>query len=748
MHKDILRDGGNQEEINMLARMQEQAAGRNPKQVAKLGGVMKYQTGGELTSLEDKYNKHEGNKPTPPTFDLTAPKTIKKLKANPNAIEERQHRLKTEDYQAKLEKFNAAKAEHEQAMSNYQTELSEWETTEAQLSADIEDELDMADVEAQEKKAVNDALVEEAKALNIPLAEIKTLTKGELRKAIKEEKAKQTKFQKQEGEEDVPKGQELVTIGGKEFYLDKKKDSRLYNIATTLGDKFGETWFKNADKEILDELGIESFDDLLADGANDSDIIRAYQASWNTKYPNDQIDYDGDLGQQTLLTGIDRQNIVDEDESRTLDEVTVKDERISKKPIPPQLLPEKDLDMQPIQPGPMPEASNTDRFDDAAKNLLKIDIKTLKDHKKAEDNLQYNDDTDEWEIKSQPSNLTIDRNRKIGPQDYNLKDDVLDGGVTETGDSSPEYTMITNPALTEQTAYTDSEGTEYTLDANNNWFEGDRQLDYDPSESGDLTKVEQKKDRGARIPWQATAGMVAGVIPAAYSLFHKQPKAQQAGYTPGFTSPIIPERGKAPRLARYDYNQDIANVGSDVRSMNKYIETSGGGPANMVNKMMAFSKGQGAKNKIRAAETRANIGVQNTEAQLKQQMTLDNLKRSQNASIFNAQMSRAESARKDQIDESNTARRQKRTDDMEFQKYAGMTSLGESLQQGFGDILDYKADMHMADAIGSDTGVYDRSTLAYLNNGGRGNLVWDEETKSYKESNKFGGLRRMRNYKK
>ena len=224
--------------------------------------------------------------------------------------------------------------------------------------------------------------------------------------------------------------------------------------------------------------------------------------------------------------------------------------------------------------------------------------------------------------------------------------------------------------------------------------------------------------------------MAAGVIPAAFSLLYKQPKAQQAGYTPGFTNAIVAERGKAPRLARYDYNQDIANVGADVRSMNKYIETSGGGPANMINKMMAFSQGQDAKMKIRAAETRANIGVQNTEAQLKQQMTLDNLRRSQQASIINAQMIRAEAARKDQIDEMNTRRRQKRQDDMEYQKYAGVTSLAQSLQQGFGDILDYKADMRMAEAIGSDTGVYQRSTVPFIQG-----LTWDEESQSCKIKN-------------
>ena len=62
MHKNILAMGGSQEDINMLARMQEKAAGRNPNQVAKLGGVVEYDTGGvnrtQGLNLEDIMNQY------------------------------------------------------------------------------------------------------------------------------------------------------------------------------------------------------------------------------------------------------------------------------------------------------------------------------------------------------------------------------------------------------------------------------------------------------------------------------------------------------------------------------------------------------------------------------------------------------------------------------------------------------------------------------------------------------------------
>jgi len=148
--------------------------------------------------------------------------------------------------------------------------------------------------------------------------------------------------------------------------------------------------------------------------------------------------------------------------------------------------------------------------------------------------------------------------------------------------------------------------------------------------------------------------------------------------------------------------------------------------------------------KIRAAETRANIGVQNTEAQLEQQMTLDNLRRAQQASIFNAQMSRAEAARMDQIDEANTARRQKRIDDQEFMKYSGISTAGTLLQQSFGDILDYKADMAKAEAIGTGAGNVNRDAQLIA-----AGYTLDESTGVWSPAKKkFGGLKRLLNYKK
>ena len=57
-HKNILQNGGGQQEVNMLAKMQEKAANRDPKQVAKLGGVVKYNEGGPFNNLQDIMNQY------------------------------------------------------------------------------------------------------------------------------------------------------------------------------------------------------------------------------------------------------------------------------------------------------------------------------------------------------------------------------------------------------------------------------------------------------------------------------------------------------------------------------------------------------------------------------------------------------------------------------------------------------------------------------------------------------------------
>jgi hypothetical protein len=228
----------------------------------------------------------------------------------------------------------------------------------------------------------------------------------------------------------------------------------------------------------------------------------------------------------------------------------------------------------------------------------------------------------------------------------------------------------------------------------------------------DKTLLDRLKEQVRRgdIPPEAYIAGITQLLPAAYSYLHNQPDAEQAGYTAGFTSPIVAERGKGAKLDRVNYNVERAANASDMRGINKFIETSGGGPANIINKMMAYSRKQQGDAKINAAETRANMQIANQEAQLQQQMELNNMQRAQQASMTNAQLIRAEAARMDQIDANNAAARQKIKDDEEFQKYAGIGATASGIAGLAGDSLSYKAAERMARVIGTE-GIYDRDKL-------------------------------------
>jgi len=692
-HKEILANGGNQNDINMLAKMQEKIAGRDPNQVAGLGGVIKYKGGGFK-------NYQTGGVQEKPIFDIEKPQ-IKDFKNSLDYMKARKKWYQAkEQYEKDLQVWETAQTDtnivnpsdsvivnptdtntiiDDDEDPNYDEfdseEFDAYLAEEERL--ENEEEKNRKDAEREKIVARSKELQKRAKAAGVDLEPFKGPGGGLLpsqldslesaintkETEVKEKEQNLNNLKAQADELGIKykdnvtaeilesrikdagydiqaqgEGTYLKDVGGKGIPA-KGKQGKI-----TIGDK---TYYMD-DPELQefiaaqgDDFGpnwMANLDQDVLDNAGitsfedfqDTDNVRKYQVEYNKKYQDKQIGVDGKLGEETIRTGI-----ID---SKVLPEVTVTDTKDTLETIP--------LPTRPIQPISNP--------------------------------------IEEPEMKTVPYNFTEDNN--ISTED------------TCTDCSCPEYAQA-NPQL----------------------------CDKKPTQDFDT-----------KVPWQAWAGMGAGLIPAAVSLFNKPPAAEQAKYTPGF-SPVVAYRGRAPKLERYDYNQDIANVGRDVRAMNTYIESSGGGPANMVNKMAAFSKGQQAKDKIRAAETRANIGVANTEAQLEQQMELDNLRRQQQASIFNSQMNRAEMARKDQIDEANTARRQKRLEDIQYNKFQGWTSFAQSIQTGLGDVLDYKADMAKAKAIGAGTSVY--MDAAKLNQG------WtfaDDGITLIPPTRKFGGLRRLK----
>ena len=73
------------------------------------------------------------------------------------------------------------------------------------------------------------------------------------------------------------------------------------------------------------------------------------------------------------------------------------------------------------------------------------------------------------------------------------------------------------------------------------------------------------------------------------------------------------ERVAKQHLDRVDMTDALARNSNDATAMNKFIETSGGGPANIANKMAVYAKKQEGDRNIKSQEAKANIAISNEE---------------------------------------------------------------------------------------------------------------------------------------
>ena len=301
----------------------------------------------------------------------------------------------------------------------------------------------------------------------------------------------------------------------------------------------------------------------------------------------------------------------------------------------------------------------------------------------------------------------------VGPVATPIEPDIYQDGQVIIGEDGLE-TYVTPGQLTADLV----EGDFSQLQANKQLQESQKEQTLEQMRAAEdlaaqqelFDKAQKKGRKGGGVPTEAYVGMGLQAIPSIYALLHKQKPAEQVGYTPGFTSPVVASTVKAQKLDRVNYNDKRSNLTSSIRGMNKFIETSGGGPANIANLQATLAKEIGGQMKIDAAETQANIAIDNKEKQLAQQTALDNVKRSQAASQFNAQMIRAEAAREDTIETTNAAARQKLKEDKEQNIMNAITSGVQGIAGGIGDVMTYKAGERMAEVMGTE-GIYQRDIM-------------------------------------
>ena len=198
----------------------------------------------------------------------------------------------------------------------------------------------------------------------------------------------------------------------------------------------------------------------------------------------------------------------------------------------------------------------------------------------------------------------------------------------------------------------------------------------------------------------------AQFIPAAMAFADKPDYMNDADLVKAST--IIPERIAKTRLDRVDYNDQLAVNANDAAAMNRFIETSGGGPASMVNRMAMYGKKQQADMRTKGDETRANNAISNQEALLEQQRRTTNAGNAFSASAQNASSQQRASqinvGNKMSVDEFNTAADAATKD----RRLMGVDTAVSNLAQMRRDSLQYDSQERLAQAISGQTGVYNR----------------------------------------
>ena len=208
----------------------------------------------------------------------------------------------------------------------------------------------------------------------------------------------------------------------------------------------------------------------------------------------------------------------------------------------------------------------------------------------------------------------------------------------------------------------------------------------DPSQQvleGDVLNDKTRRNLKKRDYLTMAAG-AAQLIPAIAAYADKPDYMKQARHIPGI---------KPVELERVNFNEERSRNSADQRAMNKAIETSGGGPASIVNKMAAYRRKQVGDMSITSQEARMNTQIDNTEEQLRLQTR-----------VKNADIAAGNVRNEMVVDEFNTGADAATKD----RKLGAIQSGVQSLAGMNRDRLQYNAQERLAQAISGNTGVYDR----------------------------------------
>lgn len=367
-HKHILRNGGDQQQINMLAKMQESAAGRDPNQVqvAAFGGIKKFEEGGTYEWRGETYTKEEldrqlalgkewGGISKEEYSNVVSGKGGYPL-INGKPMNQRQKDFHDQSIERGMIFQDGAYFKNEEAAKTARESKKGMQVsdgTNPYVKGTDEHEM----FEQQKKTAEADGLVyivnpnkagsgkwvkkedanteiktanKEQKKEDKALQNQNNKSSNEIKRENKYKVASYEKYGDLEGEfGDIPDYQPGYMVDGIQMYAGKGDTP--FREALKKEDFRGE-WMNNVDPEVLEAAGITSFSDM-----NDPANVTKYQEAWNEKNPDNQIAVDGKFGEQTFRTAIgppEDETPPDEEETtteETTETTTVEDELLKKK---------------------------------------------------------------------------------------------------------------------------------------------------------------------------------------------------------------------------------------------------------------------------------------------------------------------------------------------------------------------------------------------------------------------------------
>tara|TARA_B110000858_G_scaffold37876_2_gene42602 strand:+ start:2282 stop:4315 length:2034 start_codon:yes stop_codon:yes gene_type:complete len=208
-----------------------------------------------------------------------------------------------------------------------------------------------------------------------------------------------------------------------------------------------------------------------------------------------------------------------------------------------------------------------------------------------------------------------------------------------------------------------------------------------------------------------TVAAMAGQFLPAMRAMNEDPDYMSVHQAGAMSPAMSPELGRT-HLKRVSMNVERERNAGDLRSMNKFIENSGMGPAGIANRMAAYAKKQQGDRQISAQEAQINAGIANKEAAINQDSKKTNISNMMTNTQFNARQQNAlnmfneqQGARTDEFNVGADAATKDR-------RLMGLTSAMNTFAGINTDRLKYQAQERMAQAISGDSGVLTREEIA------------------------------------